>query len=336
MLATANPRIEELAKVLVALGRDRAAAILQTFPEELLPEIADAMVRVPELEEEEVTSTLQNVLTGLEEETSPAGDLRYAIDVIATAFGPEKSEEVKEAIDPRGKPFGFLIEAEPELAARAISREPIGTLALALASLDPMIAARILKYFDEEAQAELHMRIATIAPINTQLYEIVERDMRERITPRIKPEGLEEIPGLEVVVEILGQVSKKVEKRVLEQIAERDEELAAQIKESLFVFDDIALLDNRAIQEILKSVDTSDLSFALYPAGEELRNKFMDNLSTRARENLAEEIEFLRNPAGGEIKGAQKRIVATVRTLEESGAITIERGGGGDDDDDDE
>jgi flagellar motor switch protein FliG len=334
MMATANPRVEQLAKVLVALGRDRAAAILQTFPEEMLPDIADAMTRVPELEDTDVTTTLQDVLDGLDEEPTRAGDMKYAMDVIETAFGSEKSAEVRDAIDPSRKPFGFLLEAEPELAARAISREPIGSLALALASLDATIAAKILKHFDEDAQAELHMRIATLAPINGELFNAVELDMRTRITPRIKPEGLEEIPGLDVVVEILGQVSKKVEKRVLEQIAERDEELAARIKESLFVFDDIAVLDNRAIQEILKSVDTSDLSLALYPAAEDLREKFMSNLSTRARENLAEEIEFLRNPAGGDIKAAQKRIVANVRTLEEAGSITIERGGGGDDDDD--
>lgn len=327
-----NERIDKLARVLVALGRERAAAIIQTFPEELLPPIADAMTRVPELDDDEVTATLSGILEQMSEPESHAGDLRYAVDVIDRAFGAEKAQEVKRALDPSKRPFGFLVGADPELAARAISREPIGSLTLALASLDAGAAARILKHMDEEVQADLHMRIATIAPVSEALFNAVEQDMRDRISGLVQPEGLAEIPGIDVVVEILGQVSKVVEKRVLEQIAERDEELALRIKESLFVFDDIAVLDNRAIQEILKSVDTTDLSMALYPAEEAVKERFMSNLSTRARENLAEEIEFLRNPSAGDIKAAQKRIVASVRALEESGAIQIERGGGDDDD----
>jgi flagellar motor switch protein FliG len=324
-------RIEQIAKVLVALGRDRAAAIMQTFPEDMLPELAFAMTRVPELEDDDVVSTLNEVISGMTTPEAPNGDLRYALDVVERAFGADKAHEVRDAISPTRRPFGFLVDADPELAARAISREPIGSLTLAMASLEPASTARILKHMDETVQADLHMRIATIAPVSEELFHAVERDMRERITALVQPEGLSEIPGLEVVVEILGQVSKSVEKRVLEQIAERDEDLALRIKESLFVFDDIAVLDNRAIQEILKSVDTTDLSMALYPAEENIRERFMSNLSTRARENLAEEIEFLRNPASGDIKSAQKRIVASVRALEDAGSITIERGGGDDD-----
>ncbi len=331
-VVTHNPRIDKLARVLVALGRERAAAIIQTFPEEMLPIVADAMTRVPELDDDEVAATLSGILEQMSEPESHFGDIGYAVDVIDRAFGREKAQEVKRAIDPSKRPFGFLLAADPELAARAISREPIGSLTLALASLDAGAAARILKHMDEEVQADLHMRIATIAPVSEALFNAVEQDMRDRLSGLVNPEGLAEIPGIEVVVEILGQVSKAVEKRVLEKIAERDEDLALRIKESLFVFDDIAVLDNRAIQEILKSVDTTDLSMALYPADEAVKERFMSNLSTRARENLAEEIEFLRNPAAGDIKAAQKRIVASVRALEESGAITIERGGGDDDD----
>jgi len=330
-VATHEP-IDKLARVLVALGRDRAAAIIQTFPEGMLPEIADAMTRVPELDDDEVKSTLSGILEEMSEPEAHFGDVQYAVDVIDKAFGPEKAQAVKRTLDPSRRPFGFLLSADPELAARAISREPIGSLTLALASIDAAAAARILKHLDDDLQADLHMRIATIAPVSEALFNAVEQDMRDRITSLIQPEGLSEIPGIAVVVEILGQVSKSVEKRVLEQIAERDQELATLIKESLFVFDDIAVLDNRAIQEILKSVDTTDLSMALYPAAEEIKERFMSNLSTRARENLAEEIEFLRNPASGDIKAAQKRIVASVRALEESGSITIERGGGDDDD----
>ncbi|MGI9607341.1 MAG: flagellar motor switch protein FliG [Acidimicrobiales bacterium] len=336
MMATiADPaKLDQLARVLVAIGEDRAAAIVQTFPPDSLPAIAEAMSQVPELSEEEVAEVLETMVDVLNTPPTPSGDMRYVNDVIERAFGAETAADVREALDPARRPFGFLSIGDPAIVARAISKEPIGVLALALASLDSGVSSKILKYFEPDAQAELHIRIATISPVSEQLLLDVESDLRARITPLIQPDGVEEIPGMEVVVDILGQASKKLEKRILDQIAERDEDLALKIREALFVFEDIAVLDNRAIQEILKVVDTSDLSLALYPAEEAVREKFMSNLSTRARENLAEEIEFLRNPAAGDMRAAQKRIVAEVRALEESGAITIDRGG--DDDDDDE
>lgn len=333
MMATATrSRLDQLAKVLVALGPERAAAIMQTFPEDIVPQIADAIVRVPALEEEDITGVLAQVIDSMTTPAAPSGDMRYAVGVVERAFGADKAQEIKRAIDPSGKPFGFLAASKPEIVARALAREPIGLVALALGSLEPADAAAILKHVDEENQAELHMRIAILAPISEDLYNEVELDMRERIAPRVRAEGVEEIPGFDVVVEILGQVSKKAEKRVLEHIAERDEKLAARIRESLFIFDDLASLDNRVIQEILKSVDTTDLSFALYSADDAIRERFMSNLSSRARENLEEEIDYLTNPPAKEIKAAQKRIVETVNSLEESGAITIDRGGADDDD----
>ena len=326
-------RLDQLAKVLVAIGPERAAAIIQTFPEEIVPDIADAIVRVPPLEDDEVTSILGQVVESMQAPAAPSGDVRYAVGVVERAFGTDRAHEVRQVIEPSHKPFGFLTATDPELAARALSREPTGVTALALASLDPSHAAPILKHLDEELQDELHLRIATIAPIGEELYDLVEHDVRERIGPRIQADGVEEIPGFDVVVGILGRVSKKAEKRVLEHITQKDEALAARIRESLFRFEDLAKLDNRIIQEILKSIDTTDLSFALYSADEAIRERFMSNLSSRARENLEEEIDYLNNPPAREIKAAQKRIVDTVSALEESGAISIDRGG---DDDDDE
>jgi len=328
-----RPRLDQLAKVLVAIGPDRAAAIMQTFPEEIIPEIADAIVRVPPLEDDEIKSILGQVVESMQTPMAPSGDVKYAVGLVERAFGSDRAHQVREVIEPSRKPFGFLTATAPEIAARALSREPVGVAALALASLSPAHAAPILKQLDEELQDELHLRIATIAPISEDLYNLVEIDLRERIGPRIQADGIEEIPGFDVVVGILGRVSKKAEKRVLEHISQKDEGLAARIRESLFRFDDLARLDNRIIQEILKSVDTTDLSYALYSADEAIRERFMSNLSSRARENLEEEIDYLNNPPAREIKAAQKRIVDTVGALEESGAISIDRGG---DDDDDE
>ena len=134
------------------------------------------------------------------------------------------------------------------------------------------------------------------------------------------------IEGLSVLVGILNRGSRETEKDVLESIELSDPDLAGRIRDALFIFDDVARLDDRAIQQLLKSVDSRDLSVAMKGAGETVTACILRNLSERARENLVEEIEFLKGLRQTEIEEARTRIVRAVRTLEEAGTITIERG----------
>jgi flagellar motor switch protein FliG len=116
----------------------------------------------------------------------------------------------------------------------------------------------------------------------------------------------------------------------MQSIAAADPALAERIREALFIFDDIAKLDDRAIQQVLKGVDSKDLATALKNAGAEVTEAMMRNLSERARTNLQEEIEFLKNVRGSDIAEARSKIVKIVRTLEEEGTIIIQRGGSDD------
>ncbi len=131
----------------------------------------------------------------------------------------------------------------------------------------------------------------------------------------------------------MAQSSPKIQKAIVESIRESDDKLAVRIQEQLFVFDDIAMLDDRAIQQVLKSIETMDLAFALYSTSEEIKDLIFRNLSERARDSLKEEIDYLQSPKAAEMKAAKSRIVGVVRELEESGAIEIERPGMEDDED---
>jgi flagellar motor switch protein FliG len=327
MAAGSDSPLARVAEVLVALGEDRAAPILKTFDEEDAILVAAEIGRVGTLDPDETEEVLNKFAEGLGIPEPATGGMRYAAELLTRSFGPERAYELLPLIDPRNRPFAFLEAADPEVAARTLAGEPAGVLALAMASIEPGAAAKILKNLDEELQIDLTMRIATIAPVKAKTANFIEIDLRSRIGPVLLPEGLKEIPGIDAVVEILGQSAREAEKRVLEAIKERDTELADRIREALFIFDDVAALDDRAIQEILKSIQTDQLSIALHGAEDDIKERFLSNLSTRGRQNLEEEMEFLTNVSAADVRAAQKQIVKAVRELEESGAITIERGG---------
>jgi flagellar motor switch protein FliG len=153
----------------------------------------------------------------------------------------------------------------------------------------------------------------------------VDEDFATRLAPLLET-NTQEIPGLTRLVDMLNLANRDTERELLASIAEADPELAERIREALFVFDDIAKLDDRGIQQVLKGVDSKDLATALKGADVEVTEAIMRNLSERARTNLQEEIEFLKNVRASDIAEARSKIVKVVRTLEEDGTIIIQRG----------
>ena len=141
---------------------------------------------------------------------------------------------------------------------------------------------------------------------------------------------------MDLLVEVLGQTGPKLQKGILEAIKEQDGGLAGRIQERLFVFEDLAMLSDQAVQQTLKSIDTMDLAFSLKSASEPIQDLIFRNLSERARDSLKEEIDYLQSPKAPEVKAAKARIIAVVRELEESGVIDIERPGVADEDDGDD
>jgi len=140
--------------------------------------------------------------------------------------------------------------------------------------------------------------------------------------------------GAPALAQILNSADRGTERNILEHLAERDPELAEEVRALLFVFEDILKLDDRSIQLVLKEIDSRDIALALRGASEEVTERILANMSARGAEMLAEEMEFMPPQRRKVVEEAQSKIVAAVRRLEESGAIFIARGegGGGDED----
>jgi flagellar motor switch protein FliG len=318
---------QKAAAVLVALGPDRATALLRNLDEATVADIATEVAAIGALPAREANALLRDVAQEIVgRRVAATGGPGYARDLLERVLGADRAGELSRRLgDTRRQPFNWLAGAEAPVIARALVPEPPATIALALAHLEPPAAAAILVELPGDIRGDVATRIAALERVHPDVLAEVDADLETRLRPLLE-ERTKRIEGLSVLVGILNNGTREVEKDVLETIELADPSLAGRIRDALFIFDDIARLDDRAIQMLLKSVESRDLAVAMKGAGETVTACILRNLSERARENLLEEIEFLKGLRPGEIEEARTRIVRAVRTLEEAGTITIERG----------
>lgn len=325
-LVLANRR--KAATVLVALGPDRAASLLRSLDEAQVHDLAEAVATLGPVPPEEVSAVLRELAEEiLGRRATTKGGIGYARELLERVMGADRASQIVERIDPvRNRRFRFLSEADPALVANALAPEPPPMVALALSFLDPADATRIISNLPDSMRGEVALRMAALERTHPEVVESVEADFERRLVPLLQ-EHATPIAGMQNLIAILNKSSRAMSNEILESIEERDPELAGRIRDSLFVFDDIARLDDMAVQQVLKTVDTRDLSMALKDATEAVTEKILKNLSERARDNLLEEIDYIRNPKKSDIDEARKKVVRVVRQLEDAGTIVIAREG---------
>lgn len=326
---------ERLAQIMIALGPERAAGMMRALPEAQVQLITSDMATI-DLTPEAAKEVLQEFTREFLQRTAAPAGLDLAKKVLTNLYGADKAREMAREIDPVDtQPFGWMTTLDPEVIAIELAGESPSTIALALAHLDANYAVKILRKMDATVRADVSMRMASLDTMAPDVITAVDSGLRARLSGRLS-EPSRPVEGVTLLVDVLGQASPKTQKAIIESIRGEDEKLAMQVQERLFVFDDLVMLDDAAIQAVLRSIETMDLAFALHSAIEEIQDLIFRNLSERARESLKDEIDYLQNPKQPEVKAAKKRIIAVVRELEESGAIDIARPGIEEEEDDDE
>jgi flagellar motor switch protein FliG len=251
--------------------------------------------------------------------------------VLEKAVGHERSQEIMARLEAvvEQRPFDFLRRSTPEQINGFLNKEAPQTIALVVANLEPGLGAAVVRTLEPEVQADVAMRIATMGEINPEVTREIEAVIRRKVA-MVMSADYQAAGGLDAIVDILSRSDRGTERNVIDRLAERDGELAEEIRRKLFVFEDIVKLDDRSMQILLKDTDQKDLVSALRGVAEEVKEKVMKNLSTRAAEMLVDEIAVAQPQRRRAVEEAQGRIVATVRRLEEAEAITIVRADGED------
>lgn len=252
------------------------------------------------------------------------GGFEYAKELLYRTLGPEAAKKVLDKLAKSmqsSQNFAYLSRVRPQQLSDFIIHEHPQTIALILAHMDPTNAAETLNFFSDDLRAEIAIRMANLGDISPNVVKRVSTVLENKLESLTSYKV--EVGGIRAVAEVFNRLGQKAAKATIAYIEQIDDQLAAAIKEMMFTFEDIEKLDNNAIREILKIIDKKDLNLALKASPEELKQKFMSNMSQRAGEQFLEEMQFLGAVKVKDVEAAQRRIVETVQSLSEQGIIQI-------------
>ncbi|MDY3113373.1 MAG: flagellar motor switch protein FliG [Helicobacter sp.] len=252
------------------------------------------------------------------------GGFEYAKELLYRTLGPEAAKKVLDKLAKSmqsSQNFAYLSRVRPQQLSDFIIHEHPQTIALILAHMDPTNAAETLNFFSDDLRAEIAIRMANLGDISPNVVKRVSTVLENKLESLTSYKV--EVGGIRAVAEVFNRLGQKAANATIAYIEQIDDQLAVAIKEMMFTFEDIEKLDNNAIREILKIIDKKDLILALKASPEELKQKFMSNMSQRAGEQFIEEMQFLGAVKVKDVEAAQRRIVETVQSLSEQGIIQI-------------
>ena len=322
--------VQKAAILLITLGPEKAAAIFKHLKEEeieeLTLEIANTRSVSPQTKEEVLEEFYQVCLA---QQYIAEGGIGYAKELLEKALGTDKTQGViaKLTASLQVRPFEFVRKTEPSQLLNFIQDEHPQTIAMILSYLSPAQASMVLGALPPEKQADVAKRIAMMDRTSPDVIKEVE-SVLERKLASLANQDYTIVGGVDAIVNILNTVDRGTEKHIMESLEIEEPELADEIRKKMFVFEDILLLDDRAIQRVLRDVDNNDLEIALKGSNEEVKSVVLKNLSKRLAAMIEEDIEFMGPVRMKDVEEAQQKIVAIIRKLEDSAEIVISRGGG--------
>ncbi len=322
--------LQKAAILLIALGPEKSALIFKHLKEEeieeLTLEIANTRSITPQLKEDVLGEFYQVCLA---QQYIAEGGISYAKELLEKSFGEERAKDVigKLTASLQVKPFEFIRKTDASQLLNFIQDEHPQTIALILSYLSPSQAAMIISALHPDRQADVAKRIAVMDRTSPEIIKEVEKVLESKLSSLVN-QDYTIIGGVDSVVEILNTVDRGTEKHIMETLEIEEPELADEIRRKMFVFEDILLLDDRAIQRVLRDVENNDLSISLKGSNQEVQNAIFNNLSKRLASMIKEDMEFMGPVRMKDVEEAQQKIVNVIRKLEDSGEIVISRGGG--------
>jgi flagellar motor switch protein FliG len=322
---------QKAAVLCLLLGEDLTAEIFKRLDDDDVQDISreiSLMGAVPADVTDSVVEEFYNLILAKEYITS--GGIEYAKKVLIKSLGPEEARKIIDRLIKlleKSAGFSSLEKINPQQLSKFIQNEHPQTIALILAHLSASQAAELISALPEEMRAEIIMRMANLEEISPEIVKKIASVLDQKLEA-LGSYSLEEYGGVKAASELFNRMDRRASRNVLDQIDSIDPELAASIRDLMFVFEDILLVDDQGVMEILKRVDKKSLAMALKGANDALKTKFFRNMSQRAAEMLKEEMEYLGPIRVKEVEKAQHDIVEVVRNLEEEGVIVIGSAGG--------
>ncbi len=319
---------KKAAVLLVSLGPEKAAEVFKHLRDEEIESLSLEMAKLQRVDPTTTGVVLEEFAATIEAfDSLMSGGVDYAREVLERALGPERALEIigrlSSVIEMR--PFEFLRKTPPEQLVTFLRNESPQTVALVVANLHTSLASQVLSHLPGHEQAEIALRIARMGETSPEVVKQVESVMKRKLDSVVQQE-YSSAGGIKSLAEILNHADRSTERNVLDALTESDEELAAEVRRLLFVFEDIVKLDDRSIQLVLREADQKDLALALRGVNDDVKERILSNMSERGATMLVEEMAYMPPQRKRVVEEAQGRIVAIVRKLEEAGALVLSRG----------
>ena len=324
--------VERAAVLMMLVGEEEAAAILQKLDPDEVRALGSAMFDVADVSEAEVEHVLDDFVVKARDRSGVSFDPAPRIESIMTrALGPERAESVLARVMPAqaAASIDFLDWFDPQEIAGMIEEEHPQIAAVLLANLDPDVAAKVFEHLPEAMQPQILRRVAKLGPVPPEAIETLRTMVTRRAGTGRKPAGLQ-LGGTREAAKILSGARKITEQRVMPKLAKIDREVAKAIEEAMFVFDNLLELDDKNLSTLIRNVDGTILVKALKGVEEDVRERFLGCMSSRAADGIRDEMEALGPMKLADVLDAQKAMIAIARGLVKDGTVQMPSKGGDD------
>lgn len=325
---------QKVAALLIALGPKTASEIMKNIEDETEVEhIALEIASLQRINPETLNGILAEFYSLFQASGYlAAGGVSYARQLLNEAYGENQADKILERLVAtlQTNPFDFFNNADPAQLATSFQNENPQLVALVLAYLKPERSAAVLGALSPEMQADVALRIAEMDRTNPEVLREVERIMENKFSSVVTAD-FSMAGGIESLAEIINRSDRTTEKAILDSLEMKDPEIAEQVRELMFVFEDIIHLDDRSIQRILREVDTKDLALSLKGSNQDVQDKIFRNMSERAATMLKDDMDYMGPVRAKDVQEKQTYIVSIIRALEGAGEIVVSRGSEQDD-----
>ena len=323
---------EKAAILLISIGKEYSAELYKHLSDD---EISDMTLSItttrrvePEIRDQILDEFYDMCLT---QKFITEGGIDYAREILERAMGPDRAEEMirKLSSSLQVRPFDFIRRVDSNQILNVIHNEHPQIIALVLSYIEPKQSAQIIASLPSDRQTEIISRISNMGSTSPEYVKEAEHILERKITSMGYTENIV-VGGIDTIVDIINSLDRSSEKNILESLDVDDSELADEIRKRLFVFEDIAKLNNVTIQRVLREINNSDLAVALKMSTEDVQKTIFANISKRLQDMIKDDMDVMGPVRVRDVEEAQQRIVNVIRKLEDAGEIVVARGEGDD------
>lgn len=320
--ATRISGTEKAALLLMALGTETAAPVLQQLSPEEVQRLCDGIARSKDADPKLRSQVLREV--AVSEAARSGGGLDFARELLEQSLGGSKARDMLAEIARAtvAQPFEWVTEQDTSRLVPCLRNEREQVITLVLAHLPSDLAAAVLAQLPHDQQGKIAYRLTAMQPVDSEVVRIVEDMVKARMSSRDAGDR-RSVGGLQSLVSILNSADRATENKILDFLHGSEAGIARSVREMMFVFEDVITLDDRSLQRVTRELEMDDLSLSLKGASEETKEEFFRNMSERAADALKEELETMGPAKRKDVEAAQRRVVSVVRRLEKSGDISL-------------